>query len=149
MKLVNGNIRRLGIVFVGAITVFSLFLFFYVQHITEDTIRRNLLDQQKRDQLSSTATIASHMESDLNSMLLMVDGLANSIYLQKGDFGNEKAKTLVEQKYIQFAPVINRLLVLDRNGSVTMSYAPIGIETFLGKDFSSRAWVDETKSSLH
>ena len=81
------------------------------------------------------------MQGDLNSVLLMVDGLANSIYLQKGDFGNEKAKNLVEQKYIQFAPVINRLLILDRNGRVSMSYAPNGIETFLGQDFSSRVWV--------
>ena len=148
MKFANGNIGRLGIILVGAITIFSILLFLYVQGITEDTLRRNSLDQLKGDQLSSTTTIASHMQSDLNSVLLMVDGLANSIYLQKGDFGNEKAKNLVEQKYIQFAPVINRLLVLNSNGSVIMSYAPDGIETFLGQDFSSRAWVDETRSSL-
>jgi hypothetical protein len=130
------------------ITTFSLLLFFYVQAITEESLRRNLLDQQKHDQITSTYTISNRMQGDLNSVLLMVDGLANSIYLQKGDVGNEKAKYLVEQKYTQFAPVINRLLVLDRNGRVSMSYAPSGIETFLGQDFSSRSWVDETRSKL-
>ena len=107
-----------------------------------------MLDQQKHDQINSTYSVSNRMQGDLNSVLLMVDGLANSIYLQKGDFGNEKAKNLVEQKYIQFAPVINRLLILDRNGRVSMSYAPNGIETFLGQDFSSRVWVDETRSGL-
>ena len=100
MKLVNGNISRLGIISVGVITTFSLILFIYVQAITEDTLRRNLLDQQKHDQISSTYSVSNRMQGDLNSVLLMVDGLANSIYLQKGDFGNEKAKNLVEQKYI-------------------------------------------------
>ena len=148
MKLVNGTIGRLGIISVGVITTFSLIFFIYVQAITEETLRRNLLDQQKHDQINSTYGVSNRMQGDLNSVLLMVDGLANSIYLQKGDFGNEKAKNLVEQKYIQFAPVINRLLILDRNGRVSMSYAPNGIETFLGQDFSSRVWVDETRSGL-
>lgn len=148
MKLVNGTIGRLGIISVGVITTFSLILFIYVQAITEETLRRNLLDQQKHDQINSTSSVSNRMQGDLNSVLLMVDGLANSIYLQKGDFGNEKAKNLVEQKYIQFASVINRLLILDRNGRVSMSYAPNGIETFLGQDFSSRVWVDETRSGL-
>ena len=148
MKLVNGTIGRLGIISVGVITTFSLILFIYVQAIAEETLRRNLLDQQKHDQINSTYGVSNRMQGDLNSVLLMVDGLANSIYLQKGDFGNEKAKNLVEQKYIQFAPVINRLLILDRNGRVSMSYAPNGIETFLGQDFSSRVWVDETRSGL-
>jgi hypothetical protein len=148
MKLANGNIGRLGIISVGVITTFSLVLFIYVQAITEETLRRNLLDQQKHDQINSTYTVSSRMQSDLNSVLLMVDGLANSIYLQKGDFGNQKAKNLVEQKYIQFAPVINRLLILDKNGRVSMSYAPNGIETFLGQDFSSRLWVEETRARM-
>jgi hypothetical protein len=42
----------------------------------------------------------------------MLDGLANSFYLQD-DLYSDYTKKLVEEKYNQFTPVINRLFVLD------------------------------------
>ena len=45
----------------------------------------------------------------------MLDGLANSIFLQHGDLSSDQAKELLKEKYIQFNPIVNRLFVLDNN----------------------------------
>ena len=77
----------------------------------------------------------------------MLDGLANSFYLQD-DIYSDNTKKLVEEKYNQFTPVVNRLFVLDKNDIVTISLAPDGSEAWIGVDFSLRDWVKETKSRL-
>ena len=51
----------------------------------------------------------------------MLDGLANSLYLQQGDFSSEKSSKLVGEKYTQFSKVIDRLFLLDKNNIVKHS----------------------------
>jgi hypothetical protein len=49
----------------------------------------------------------------------MLDGLAN--FFLQDDLYSDNTKKLVEEKYNQFTPVINRLFVLDKNDIVTTS----------------------------
>ena len=78
----------------------------------------------------------------------MLDGLANSLYLQDGHLYGNETKLLIEQKYDQYNYTINRLFILDKNDVVTISLAPKGSETFLGQDLSLRDWVKQTKNSF-
>jgi hypothetical protein len=143
------GIRGLAIISIALIVIVSFGLFFYIQGITEQSIRDNLFEQQRKRQMDSTQIISNHIGSDLELVIAMMDGLANSLYLQQGQFYDNEAKELIGKKYDDFNKVINRLFVLDENDIVAASFAPRGLENLAGKDLSLREWVRETRNSLH
>ena len=148
MNFLSGRLKEIGIVAIIVIVALSFTLLFYIESITEASIRKSLFDEQKQRQIESTKSISQHIGSDLSLVMSMLDGLANSLYLQQGDLYGDQTKKLLEEKYNQYNTVINRLYVLDKNDIVTSSLAPKGAETFIGQDFSLRDWIKETRATL-
>jgi hypothetical protein len=97
--------------------------------------------------MEATKSISEHTSSDLSLVMNMLDGLANSIYLQKGDLSGDGAKKIIEEKYNQFNNIVNRLFILDKDDVVTIILAPKRSDISVGADFSFRDWVKETRSS--
>ena len=121
MDLLSKRIKEIGVISIILIVAFSLGLLFYIQSITERDIKSNLLSQQKQRQIGSTLDISLHAGSDLNLIVGMLDGLANSLYLQQGDLSSDKSSKLVGEKYTEFSKVIDRLFLLDKNNIVKHS----------------------------
>jgi hypothetical protein len=84
----------------------------------------------------------------LSVVLSMLNGLANSLYLQQGELGSERTTKLLEETYATSNLTIDRLFVLDNDDIMVASLASKPSEFFLGEDFSFRSWVKETRSSL-
>jgi hypothetical protein len=139
---------HIGIVSIIFIIGLSYALLFYLYNITEQEVRKSLFDQQVQSQREATKSISEHISSDLSLVMNMLDGLANSIYLQKGDLSGEGAKKIMEEKYDQFNTIVNRLFILDKDDVVTVILAPKRSDIFVGADFSFRDWVKETRSNL-
>ena len=148
MNLLSGRIKKIGTISIVAIVILSYGLFFYLQSITENSIRHSLFEQQKMQQIASTREISEHIGSDLSLVTAMLDNLANSHDVQQGDLSGNGIKTLMKEKYSQFNSVIDRLFILDKDDIMVNSFAPLGSETFLGTDFSFRDWVKETRIGL-
>jgi signal transduction histidine kinase len=147
-RLFLGKVKQIGIISIISIVILSYGLFFYVQGITENNVKNSLFEQQKDRQLESVMSISQNIESDINLMILMLDGLANSAYFQQAELYSEQAKKLMEEKYQQFDTIVDRLFVLDKNDVVTLSITQSGSETFVGNDLSLREWVGETRNTL-
>jgi signal transduction histidine kinase len=147
-KLFIGRVKQVGVISIISIVVLSYGLFFYVQGITESNVRNSLFEQQKDRQLESVRSISQNIESDINLVMLMLDGLANSYYFQQGELYGEATKNLMEEKYRQFNTVIDRLFVLDKKDIVTLSVTQRGSETFVGNDLSLREWVSDSKKTM-
>jgi hypothetical protein len=139
---------HIGIVSIIFIIGLSYGLLFYLHNITEQEVRKSLFDQQVQSQMEATKSISEHISSDLSLVMNMLDGLANSIYLQKGDLSGDGAKKIMEEKYDQFNTIVNRLFILDKDDVVTVIFAPKRSDIFVGADFSFRDWVKETRSNL-
>lgn len=150
MKLFSGKVKELGIVSIVIIVGLSLGLFFYINSLTETNLRSNLFEQQQQRQIQSTYTVTKNIGSDLNLVVFMMEGLADSVDLQQGDFASPQAKDLLEEKYRQFSTLTNihRLFLVDRNNIVLFSLAPTGYQTLLGDDLSQRDWVQGTRTTL-
>ncbi|MGA7899208.1 MAG: hypothetical protein WCA39_10140, partial [Nitrososphaeraceae archaeon] len=149
MDLLSKRIKEIGVISIILIVAFSLGLLFYIQSITERDIKSNLLSQQKQRQIGSTLGISLHAGSDLNLVVGMLDGLANSLYLQQGDLSSDKSSKRVGEKYTEFSKVIDRLFLLDKNNIVKHSFSPAGSEgAILGADYSLRDWVMKTRTTL-
>jgi signal transduction histidine kinase len=147
MSIFSKRIREIGIISIILIILFSFGLLIYIQNITEHDIKDNLFLQQKQRQISSTQGISMHIGSDLNLVVSMLDGLANSLYLQQGIY-SDNAKKMVSDKYSQFKGLIDGLFVLDKDNILTISYSKSGSQSNLGADYSFRGWVENTRLTL-
>ena len=142
------KVKKIGIISVILILSLSVGLLSYNQSITEESVRDRFIEEEKERQLESTKSISNHIQSDLNLVITMLDGLATSKYFQEGDLMGTEPETLLKEKYFGYSDIVNRLFVIDKDGVVRMSLAPRGTETFLGQDFSLRNWVKDTKTNL-
>ena len=148
MDLLGGKEREIPIFSIILIIIFSNALLFYFQNITEHDLRDSLFEQQKQRQIESTKEVSQHVGSDLNLVMSMLDGMANSIYLQQGLLSSDKTKNLLGQKYAQYSNVIVRLFILNKDNIVTASLSRPGSDTLLGTDLSFQQWVTDTRSTL-
>jgi hypothetical protein len=142
------KVRKIGIISVILILSLSVGLLIYNQSITEESVRDRLIEEEEERQLESTKGISNHIQSDLNLVITMLDGLANSKYFQEGDLMGTEPEMLLKEKYDDYDDIVNRLFVIDKDGVVRMSLAPRGTETFLGQDFSLRNWIRDTQTNL-
>ena len=146
------GIRGLGILAVVLIIISSYALFFYFQNQTLQQLNSQLFEEQKERQRGSTQRIAGFMGSDLTLVLSFLDGIANSKYLQEGQFYGQEIKQLATEKYAQMSETVDRLFILDAqdvavigagsSGSGSSTIAPVG------NDLSFRPWVRETRDTL-
>lgn len=147
-NLFFGREKEIGIVLIISIIVSSNGLLFFLQNAIEVDLRRTTFEQQRDLQLQSTKEIAQHIESDVTLVLSMLNGLANSLYLQEGELGSERTTKLLEETYANSDLTIDRLFVLNNDDIMVSSLVSKPSEFFLGEDFSFRSWVKETRSSL-
>lgn len=147
-NLFFGREKEVGIVLIISIIVASNGLLFSLQNALEVELRMTTFERQRDLQLQSTKEIAQHIESDVTLVLSMLNGLANSLYLQQGELGSERTTRLLEETYAKSNLTIDRLFVLNNDDIMVASLASRSSEFFLGEDFSFRNWVKETRSSL-
>lgn len=143
-----GREKEVGIVLIISIIVASNGLLFSLQNALEVELRMTTFERQRDLQLQSTKEIAQHIESDVTLVLSMLNGLANSLYLQQAELGSERTTRLLEETYAKSNLTIDRLFVLNNDDIMVASLASQSSEFFLGEDFSFRSWVKETRSSL-
>jgi signal transduction histidine kinase len=146
------GIREFGIIAVILIIVSSYALFFYFQNQTLQQVKSQLFEEQRQRQIGSTQQIAGFMGSDLTLVLSFLDGIANSKYLQEGQFYGQEIKQLATEKYAQMSETVDRLFILDAQdvavvgagnpGSGSSTIAPVG------NDLSFRPWVIDTRNTL-
>jgi hypothetical protein len=148
MRLLLGKEREIGILTIISIIVCSNGLLFYVQNITADDLKKSVFEQQKQLQIQSTQDIALHIGSDINLVMSMLYGLANSHYVQQGELGDDKTTKLIDEAYNAHNLTIDRLFILDKDNIMVNTLTAQSSEFFLGEDFSFRDWVKQTKSSL-
>lgn len=115
------------IVLVILITGVSYGLFFYLQNIAEVDIRNSLFEEQKDRQLESTRALSEHIASDLNSLMTRLYGLANSVYLQKGDLISDQAEKFIRENYEKINDIVDNIYIsLIRRTLFPLVYHPGG-----------------------
>ena len=143
---------RYYFLFVISIIGISYGLFFYIQHTIEDDTRNRLMSEQTERQMEATKKLSTDVTSDLVSIMAILQGLANSQYLQEGNLNSEAARNLVQETFsnINSFTVVDKLFVLNKSDVVTMFMAAEGENTpFFGVDeVSFKDLMQEAKSKL-
>jgi signal transduction histidine kinase len=120
-----------------------------LQYNTENNIRNSLFEQQKQQQIDSTESLSRHVGSSLDSIMARLQALSDSDLLQQGNTSGNETNRLLQQTYAQINGItpVDRVLILDRDDTVTVDTISNGEKSFRGVDFSYREWVNLTKST--
>lgn len=148
MLLKLPKIYKIGILSVISIVIFSFTVFYSIQIVTEENVKSNLISEQIDRQQIASKSLSQHIGSDLTLVTTVLDGLANSVYLQEEDTDPKKITSIINEKYNSIDDIIDRIFVLDINDIVTTDLSRQGTNLYLGSDFSQREWVKETRNEL-
>jgi C4-dicarboxylate-specific signal transduction histidine kinase len=143
-----GKEREIGVILLVSVIICSNGLLFYIQNITSADLKKTVFDQQKELQVQATDDIARHISSDINLVMSMLYGLANSHAIQSGELGGDKTTRLIDDAYNTHNLTIDSLFILDKDDIMVNTISKKPPEFFLGEDFSFRDWVKQTRSSL-
>lgn len=144
--LAGRNIRKIALILIVLIVGFSFASLFFIQDITEHDIETRIFEQQKGRQMEYTKIISTHMSSDLERVIAMMNGLGNSIYVQQREYSSPELNELMQEEFDKYDNVINRLFILDNNDVMTVGLAQER-EPLIGSDLSFRDWVKQTRES--
>jgi signal transduction histidine kinase len=144
-----GKAKILAVISIVLIITISYGIFFYLENITEQNVRKSVFEQQLQNQLKDTEALSRHIGTDLSLVVDNLHGLANSIYIQQGDLSSNKIKKLAEETYVHLSNnnIIDRLVIADEKGFETIGLAAKGQQSFAGTNIASRPWVKETIAS--
>ncbi|MGH9950299.1 MAG: cache domain-containing protein [Nitrososphaeraceae archaeon] len=145
-NLVGRNIRKIALVLIVLIVGFSFASLFFIQNITKHDIETRMFEQQKGRQMEYTKIISTHMSSDLERVIAMMNGLGNSIYVQQREYSSPELNELMQEEFDKYDNIINRLFILDNNDVMTVELAQER-EPIIGSDLSFRDWVKQTRES--
>ena len=136
---------------VVSIATSSLILLVFLQNFTESTVRKNIYEQQIDRQKEVTTSISQSIGSDLGNLVSVLDGLADSDLLQRGDFASDETTKLVNEKLQRYGAEVNNIFLLDSNNIVTVAMPGPNTTTDYtdlraGDDLSQRKWVKDTRT---
>jgi hypothetical protein len=146
INLVGRNIRKIAFVLIVLIVGFSFASLFFIQDITKHDIETRIFEEQKGRQMEYTKIISTHMSSDLERVIAMMNGLGNSVYVQEREYSSPELKELMKEEFDKYNNTINRLFILDNNDVMTVGLAQER-EPLIGSDLSFRDWVKQTRES--
>jgi signal transduction histidine kinase len=150
MNLFSGRVKEISVISIILIIIISYGLFFYLQNITEHSIRNSLFEQQKERQVQATQAISQHIGSDLSLVMSILQGLADSAYLQQGVLSGDKTNKLMQEKYSQANTLttVDGLFIADKDDIITSNIVSKGQKSFINIDISFRDYVKETRRTL-
>ena len=146
INLAGRNIRKIVFVLIVLIVGFSFASLFFIQDITKHDIETRIFEEQKGRQMEYTKIISTHMSSDLERVIAMMNGLGNSVYVQDREYSSPELKELMQEEFDKYNNTINRLFILDNNDVMTVGLAQER-EPLIGSDLSFRDWVKQTRES--
>ncbi len=128
----------------------SFALFFYFQNQTESEIKESIFEQQQKNQIDKTKAIAENVESTLNLIMAKLEGLSTSEVLQQGTFQSANTGEILNDRFEQINDItpIDRLFLIDKNGTSKMNAGKKGLSSFIGVNFHNFEWIRESKDSL-
>jgi signal transduction histidine kinase len=148
--LFSSHAKEIGIISTALIIIISYSLFFYLQNITEDNVKKSLFEQQRNRQMESTKAMAEHIAANLQSVMHILQGLADSTYLHQGELSGDRIDSLMRDRFSQINATtkVDGLFIVDNNDITTYHLVPEGQKSYVNIDVSFRDYVQKTRDTL-
>ncbi|HYY71714.1 MAG TPA: sensor histidine kinase [Nitrososphaeraceae archaeon] len=142
--------KEIGVISVVAIIISSFGLFFYQQNLTEQNVKNSIFSQYRDRQIESTQMISDYINSDLQLLMSILQGIADSSLLQQGLLSGDMTDKMMREKYLQVNNVtkVDGIFIADIDDIVTYEIVSEGTRSFVNADLSFREYVQEVKNTL-
>ncbi len=139
-----------AVIGVAVVAGLAFAILYVTYNNTEANIRQSLFEQQKDRQLETTKALAQHIGSDMDSILMRLEALANIELLQNGDLTSPEVRQLA-QKYFDTAneiSYVDYLFVFDKDDVAVLNIVDSPEQqTLEGADFSERDYVQQAHAT--
>ena len=142
------KVYKIGILSVISIVIFSFTVFYSIQNVTEENVKSNLISEQIDRQQIESKSLSQHIGSDLTLVTTVLDGLANSVYMQEAHLDPKKTNSIINEKYNSIDDIIDRIYILDNDDVVITDLSHQGTNLYVGSNFSQREWVEKARNDL-
>jgi len=135
---------------IAAVTIivgFALGFSIYFQSVNEHGIRTALIEEQRIRQTGNMEGLGRQINSDLESILGRLQGIANSNYVQEGKMSGESISALLAENYIPIRDSVSSLSILDANDIETATVVPDD-QNYVGLSHSGKDYVIDAKRRL-
>ncbi|MDF2737012.1 MAG: signal transduction histidine kinase [Nitrososphaeraceae archaeon] len=141
--------KEIGVISVVAIIISSFGLFFYQQNLTEQNVKNSIFSQYKDRQIESTKMISQYINSDLQLLMSILQGIADSSLLQQGLLSGDRIDKMMRDRFLQVNNVtkIDTIFIADKDDIVTYEIVSEGTRSFVNLDLSFREYVQEVKNT--
>jgi cell division protein FtsB len=148
--LSSKHAKAIGIISIVLIIIISYSLFFYFQGITEYNVKKSLFEQQRERQMESTKAMAQHISSDLQSVMYILQGLADSTYLQQGELYGDRVDRLMRERFDQINSTtkVDGLFITDNDDVIAYHLVAPDERSFVNIDISFLEYVQKTQETL-
>ena len=117
--------KEIGVISVVAIIVSTFGLFFYQQNINEQNVKDSIFNQYKDRQIESSQIISQYIESDLQLLMSILQGIADSSILQQNVLSGDRVDTMMQEKFSQVNNItkVDTIFITDKDDIVTYEIA--------------------------
>jgi hypothetical protein len=100
--------------------------------------------------MESTKAMAQHISSDLQSVIYILQGIGDSVYLQQDELYGDRVEKLLKERFhlINAITKVDGLFITDTDDIITYNVVSQGQRSFVNIDISFRDYVQETKDTL-
>ena len=142
--------KEIGVISIVAIVISSFGLFFYQQNITEQNVKNTIFTQYRDRQIESTQIISQYIESDLQLLMSILQGIADSSLLQQGILAGDNVDKMMYEKFSQVNNItkVDTIFIADKDDIVTYEIVSEDIRSFINIDLSFREYIQEVKNTL-
>jgi signal transduction histidine kinase len=152
----------MSLIFIVFLVAITSIIYYYLQLTNEKASLNTLLNQHITLQNQSGRSLANGLASDLSSIMDIIENAAHLESQRYAILSNPEINTLSNSAVNQMLSFLNnelnhtydlvkdkadRLYILNSSGVLTTSFAPPGEEKFLGRDFSFRDYVNQTRET--
>ena len=143
--------KEIGIISVIVIILSSFGLFFYQQNLTEQNVKNSIFTQYKDRQIEATQLLAENISSDLQLLMSILQGIADSSLLQKGVLSGDMINKIMQEKFLQINNItkIDGIFIADKNDIVTYELDPQEKRSLINIDLSFRKYVQDLRKTLN
>ncbi|HZD36399.1 MAG TPA: sensor histidine kinase [Nitrososphaeraceae archaeon] len=143
---------EIGIVSIVLIVSLSYGLYFFLQGVTENSIKENLFEEQRLRQIDKNNAISQHIATDIDSILSRLKVVANSAYVQEGNLTSSKIQQLLQDMYSENKELVgeaDNFFVGDKNGIIKLVASDNEFHrSLVGADVSLTDYANRTRSTL-
>ena len=144
------NKKNIILILIIIIVLSSLGLFFFLQTTTEENIKKSIFNKFKDNEMESTHIIAEHMASDLQSIMLILQGIVDLVSVQSPGAFEENFNKILNEKFSNINKIteVNGIYFLNNKNIIKYEVLSEPNQSLIDTDLSNRNYIKQMNQSL-